>query len=120
MASNFNSEEYEVVKKHIGSIVSRIQPNLPVLANELFSKDLVSKMEHSNAINSNQPVYDRASAMIMSILTKIENDISCYSKFVSALMDSDLGNVATTLESSLNSKKSRSSTLPITGECMVM
>ena len=119
MASNFNSEEYEVVKKHIGSIVSRIQPNLPVLANELFSKDLVSKIEHSNAMNSNQPVYDRASAMIMSILTKIENDISCYSKFVSALMESDLGNVATTLESSLNSEKSRSSTLPITGECMV-
>ena len=120
MASNSNSEEYEVVKKRFGSIVSRTQPVLPVLANELFSRDLVSNIEHSNAMNSNQPVYLRASVMIMSILTKIKNDISWYSKFVSALMDSDLGSVATDLESSLNSEKSRSSTLPITGECMVM
>ena len=118
-----NSEEYKVVKKHFGPIVRSIQHVLPVLANELFSSDLISDVEHGDAMNSNQSKYSRASVVMKSILSKIEIDISCYSKFVSALKDSDLEDFATTvLESSLKSEKACSSTLPyiVTGECTVV
>ena len=62
MSSDFciqtkNSEEYKVVKKHFGPIVNRIQHVLPVLANELFSRDLISDVEHGDAIcHEQQPV----------------------------------------------------------------
>ena len=128
MASDFciqskNSEEYKVVQKHFEPIVSRIQHVLPVLANVLFSRDLISDVEHDDAMNSNQSKYTRASVVMKSILSKIENDISSYSRFVSALKDSDLEDFATTvLESSLKSEKACSSTLPhiVTGECTVV
>ena len=127
MASDFciqskNSEEYKVVQKHFEPIVSRIQHVLPKLANVLFSRDLISDVEHGDAMNSNQSKYTRASVVMKSILSKIENDISSYSKFVSGLKDSDLEDCATDLESSLKSEKLCSSTLPhiVTGECTVV
>ena len=126
MASNSqkgkNSEEYKVVKKHFRSIISLIQHVLPMLANELFSRDFISEIEHGNAMNNNQSAYCRASAMIMSILTKIENDISFYSKFVSALKDCDLGDVAAVLEPSLSNENFHCSTVPhaIAGKYMLI
>ena len=126
MASNFekgkSSEEYKVFKKLFRSITSLIQHDLPVLADELFSRDFISEFEHGNAINNNQPVYTRASVLIMSILTKIENDISFYSKFVSALKDCDLGDVAAVLESSLSNENFHCSTVPhaIAGKYMLI
>ena len=126
MASNYaseiqkgkSSEEYKLVKKHLRSIVSLIQHALPVLAIELFSQDFVSDIELGNAMNSNQP-YNRALAVMMSILSKIENDSSYYSKFVSVLKDCDLGAVVAILESSSNDKPN-SSTHAIAGECMLV
>ena len=127
MASNYaseiqkgkSSEEYKLVKKHLRSIVSLIQHVLPELAIELFSQDLVSDTEHGNAMNSNQSGYNRASAVMMSILSKIENDSSYYSKFVSVLKDCDLGAVVAVLESSSNDTPN-SSTHAIAGECMLV
>ena len=125
MASNSekgkNSVEYKVFKKLFRSITRLIQHDLPVLADELFSRDFISEFERGNAIN-NQPVYTRASDMIMSILTKIENDISFYSKFVSALKDCDLGDVAAVLESSLSNENLHCSTVPhtIAGKYMLI
>ena len=122
MASNSekgkNSEEYKVFKKLFKSIISRIEHVLPMLANELFSRDFISEFEYSNAMNNNQSAYYRASVVIKSILTKIENDISFYSKFVSALKDSDLRGVAADLESSLSNENFHCSTVPhaIAGE----
>ena len=119
-----NSEEYKVVKKLFSSIISRIEHDLPRLANELFSRDLISKFEHGNAMNKNQNknqnAYCRASDMIMSILTKIENDISFYSNFVSALRDSNLGGIAADLESSLSNENFRCSTFPHAGEYILI
>ena len=126
MASNSekgkNSEEYKVFKKLFRRITSLILHNLPVLADELFSRDFISEFEHGNAINNNQSANYRASVMIKSILTKIENDISFYSKFVSALKDSDLGDVAAVLESSLSDENFHCSTVPhaIAGEYMLI
>ena len=123
MASNSlkgkNSGEYKVVKKLFSSIISPIQHVLPMLANKLFSRDLISEFEHGNAMNSNQSAYCRASVMIMSILTKIENDISLYSNFVSALRDSDLGGVAADLESALSNENFCCSIFPHAGEYML-
>ena len=115
-----SSEEYKVVKKLFSSIISRIEHDLPRLANELFSRDLISKFEHGNAMNNNQNAYCRASDMIMSILTKIENDISFYSNFVSALRDSNLGGIAADLESSLSNENFRCSTFPHAGEYILI
>ena len=124
MASNSekgkNSEEYKVFKKLFKSIISRIQHDLPMLANELFSRELISEFEYSNAMNNNQPAYYRASVMIKSILTKIENDISFYSNFVLALRESDLGGVAADLESSLSNENFRCSTFPHAGEYILI
>ena len=77
-----------------------------MLAIELFSKNLISDFEHGKATNNNQPAFDRASELIKSILTKIENDSSCYSTFVKALRESDLKDVANNLESVLSEEKS--------------
>ena len=86
----------------------------------MFSRDLISEFEHDNAMNNNQSAYCRASAMIKSILTKIENDISLYSNFVSALRDSDLGRVAADLESALSNENFRCSTFPHAGEYILI
>ena len=91
-----------------------------MLANELFSRDFISEFEHSNAMNNNQSAYCRASVMIKSILTKIENDISFYSNFVLALRGSDLGGVAADLESSLSNENFRCSTFPHAGEYILI
>ena len=126
MASNSqkgnNSEEYKVVKKHFRSIITCIKSDLPVLANELFNRDFISEFEYDNAMNINQLAYHRASVMIMSILTKIENDVSFYSKFVSALTVSGLKDVAAVLESSRSNENFRCSTFPhaIAGEYMLI
>ena len=124
MASNSrkygkDSSEYRVVKNRFSSIVSRSQYVLSVLANELFSKDLISDFEHGKAMSNNQPAFDRASEVIKSILTRIENDISCYSTFVKALRQSDLRDVADDLESA---KSSCSLSLPLgkPGECYLL
>ena len=108
MASNYgkNSSEYKIVRILFGLIVKRSQYVLSVLANELFSKDLISVYEHGKATNNNQPAFDRASVLISSILTKIENDSSYYSTFVEALRESDLRVVADDLESALSEEKS--------------
>ena len=126
MASNSqkgkNSEEYKVVKKHFRSIITCIKRGLPVLANELFSRDFISEFEYDNAVNINQPVYTRASVMIMSILTKIENDVSFYSNFVSALTVSGFKDVAAVLESSPSNENFCCSTFPhaIAGKYMLV
>ena len=127
MASNYaseiqkgkSSEEYKLVQKHLWSIVGLIQHVLPELAIKLFSQGLVSDIELGNAMNSNQPGCNRATAVMMSILSKIENDSSYYSKFVSVLKDCDLGAVVAVLESSSNDKPN-SSTHAIAGECMLV
>ena len=129
MASNYaseiqkgkRSEAYKLVKKHLTSIVGLVQHDLSRLAIELFSKGLVSDIELGNAMNGNQSRYDRASYVMISILSKIENDSSYYSKFVSVLKDCDLGAVVAVLESSSNDKPN-SSTFPhaIAGECMLV
>ena len=115
MASNSrknskDSPEYKAVKIQFGSIVKRSQFVLSVLANELFSKDLISDFEHGKAMNNNQPAFDRASELIKSILTKIENDSSYYGTFVEALRESDLRDAADDLEST---KSSCSPSLPL-------
>ena len=114
MASNSsktgkNSSEYKVVKNQFGSIVKQSQHVLPMLASELFSNELIGELQHGKAMNNTQPEYNRASELIISILTKIERDSSCYSKFLSALKESDLGGVADDLDSALRTEKSHCS-----------
>ena len=115
-----NSEEYKVFKRLFKSIICRIEHDLPMLANELFSRDFISEFEHSNAMNNNLCAYYRASVMIKSILTKIKNDISFYSNFVLALRASDLGGVAADLESSLSNENFHCSTFPHAGEYILI
>lgn len=103
-----NCEEYKVIKENLESVAHLVQVALPVLSNKLFSKNLISEFEHSNAVDKYQNAYNRATNVTMSVLSQIKTNRSCYRTFVTALKESDLGHVAEMLESSLMKKVSHS------------
>ena len=103
--------EYRVVRSHLGPLVKHSQHVMSVAANELYSSELISKYEHTEAINSSQPAYDRATRVMDSVLTKIERDSSFFCKFVESLRASELNDIATDLETALSQEKSHCPTL---------
>ena len=97
-SSGVDSKEYKELKKKLSQLAQVTQCSLTLLVNELLSKNLLSETEHSDALNTNQPALDRATAVIKSVLTKVWYDSSCYTHFVLALRDSGFGKLADDLE----------------------
>ena len=103
--------EYRVVQNHFGPLVKLSRIVMSLVANELYSRKLIYTSEHDEAINSNQPAYDRATKVMRSILTKIEDNSLCFYKFVEALRASELDSIASDLETALSEEKSHCPTL---------
>ena len=102
------SLEYKVVKSRLVPLVKQTQHELDELANGLFSKGLISQLEHSDAMNANQPAHHRATNMMSSVLTKIEKISLCYHTFIEALREAEFADIANELESSLDDMRVQS------------
>ena len=112
------SLEYKVVKSRLTRLVKQTLHSLDELTNGLFSKGLISKLEHSDAMNANQPTYHRATNMMSSVLTKIEKSSLCYHTFIEALREAEFADIAKELESSLDEMKVQCSTDSAAGDLL--
>ena len=92
--------EYRVVRKHFGQLVQCSCHVISVVSNELFSRELISKVELTNASDNTQSSYVRATKVMDSVLTKIKiaDDTSYFCKLVDTLQVSDLEHIARILE----------------------
>ncbi len=100
-----NSSEYKIVRDHFGPLVKQCQHVLASFANELFSRELITKKEGHNAIDNSQPIYNRVVLMLHSVLTKIENNSSCFHLLVTCLKMAELHSIADDLETALREIK---------------
>ena len=100
-----NTSEYKIVKDHFSPLVKQCQHVLASFANELFSRELITKMECHNAIDNSQPIYNRVVLMLHSVLTKIENNSSCFHLLVTCLKIAELHSIADDLETALREEK---------------
>ncbi len=100
-----NTSEYKIVRDHFGPLVKQCQHVLASFANELFSRELITEMECHNAIDNSQPIYNRVVLMLHSVLTKIENNSSCFHLLVTCLKIAELHSIADDLETALREKK---------------
>ncbi len=94
-----NSSEYKAVRDHYGPLINKLQHVLVQMANEFFSKELISYHEKGDAVSSRQPPYNTATAIMGSIMTKIEHNTDWYYTFIEVLQISDLKEVGEDIES---------------------
>lgn len=99
-----STAEYEVVHDHFDPFVKKLQYVLPPLASKFFSKRLISDFELSDANNNALPAYQRATHIVLSILSKIENDSNYYYELIDVLDGSGMKNIADDLASALDDK----------------
>ncbi len=85
----------------MGPLVKQCQHVLAHFATELFSKELIAKLEYTNAIDEAKPMYHRTASMMDSVLTKIENNSSCFDKLIVCLRAADQKDIANDLEDDL-------------------
>ncbi len=75
------------------------------IADELFSKDILSDFLHSHYYRDrDQDSRGALASIIKTALGNIQKDSLCWDKFLQALKDSDLESLATQLESDLKSR----------------
>ncbi len=100
-----NTSEYKIVRDHFGPLVKQCQHVLASFANELFNRELITKVEWQDAIDNLQPIYNRIVIMLHSVLTKIENNSSCFHLLVTCLKIAELHSIADDLETALRVEK---------------
>ncbi len=96
-----DTPEYKIVRGYLGPLVKQCQHVLVHFATELFSKELIAKLEYTNAIDEAKPMYHRTASMMDSVLTKIENNSSCFNKLIVCLRVADQNDIANDLEDDL-------------------
>jgi len=102
-----SSIEYRVVQDHFESLVEHSQHVLTSLANSLFSEGIISRYEHRNTTDDYQTPYNRATKLVDSILTKVEDSNANFQTFIFVLKENRLHDIAEKLE--LSFKKAESS-----------
>ena len=95
-----STSEYRAVQHHFGPLVKHLQHQLVEMANEFFSKKLISKSEHGDAVSSRQQPQHTASTILSSIMTKIEDDQKWYYVLIDVLKNSDLREIGNEIDSS--------------------
>ena len=108
MASLENAE-YRVIQNRWELIARGSESILSVLADKLFSNDLVSPVEHDNMKSDSCSPGERAKHMTMNIVTQVEEDNSVFYKFMSVLEDCKQENMIRLLESDLEKEKNKES-----------
>ena len=109
-----NTSRYKVVQGHFYPLVLHFEQDLAKIAAILFEKELITSTSCGEASNSNQPSFDRSSALLRKVLKKIEVDESFYDTFFSVLRElGELAHITNALEDALQKE------LAITGNATV-
>lgn len=84
-ASGSNTPKFRAFRTEIDLLATSCKDHLPRVATILFGKSLITGPHSEEATNATQPTYDRSSAVMRRILTKIEEDEANYDIFFSEL-----------------------------------
>lgn len=101
--SGSETVRYRVVRGYFYPLVLACEQDLPKLAAKLFEVTLIGAQDLENARNTHQPLYDRAQALMRTVLKNIELDQANFEKFVEILRQ--FSDIADELESSLKKEE---------------
>lgn len=108
-----NTPKYKVVQGYFYTLVLHFEQDLSTLAAKFFQKKLIPLGSCEEASNSNQPSFERSSALLRRILKKIEINQSFYDVFVSVLREiSELADIAFEVETALKLEEDSSNGSP--------
>ena len=96
----FSTDFKYTTQSYFGPLVKHLQHQLVEMANEFFSKKLISKSEHGDAVSSRQQPQHTASTIMSSIMTTIEGNTEWYYVLIDVLKNSDLKKLGDDIESS--------------------
>ena len=106
-----NTLKYKVIRGHFYPLVLNFQQVLPQLAAKSFGEELISNQDFNSA-TSNQPSFERATALLNCILARIEFDQNWCDVLLSILNEfAELKDIKNEVEIALNKEEESSGTL---------
>ena len=86
-AGGCSTPRYRVIRGYFYPLVLTIEQDLPKLGTKLFAEALINDIDLENASNAHQPVYERAQALLVKIVKKIELVPTKFEVFVEVLRE---------------------------------
>ena len=88
-----NTSEYRAVQHNYSPLVNRLQYDLVDMADAFYTKELISKSEHRDAVSSKHPCQQTASTIMSSIMTKIQYNTEWYYVLMDVLNNSSMKDI---------------------------
>ena len=108
-----NTPRYKVVQGHFYPLVLHFEQDLTKIAAMLFEKKLIAINDFEQASNSNQPSFDRSSALLRRVLKKIHIKQSWYDVFIEVLHGiGELADITGEVETALKMEEESCNVLP--------
>jgi len=99
VATRDHTSQYRAVKAHFPDLVNQLQLVSTEAAHAFFSKSLITLADVTE-VTSSQALYNSATKLMISVLTKIDSNVKLYSTLIEFLKKMDLKEVGEEIEKS--------------------
>ena len=104
---------YKVVRGHFYHLVLHFEQSLATTAARLFEAELIDSTALEEAENSSQLKFERCSALLRKILSKIEENKKWYDTFLSALCNAGLNDIVNEIKAAFKREEQASHMHPL-------